>query len=58
MTFGTPRFRATELPPDRSIEVTWRDTLGGFVGEPWASAFRRLRRYGRDEDLRVLSRRG
>lgn len=58
MIFGRQRYRVAELPPDAAIDVTWRETIAEFIGEPHASLFRGLRRYGRDEDLRILSRRG
>jgi hypothetical protein len=58
LTVGRERFRLAQLPPDREVQVTWRATIGEFVGEPHASIFQGLRQYGRDEDLRILSRRG
>jgi len=56
-TFGWARFRASEVPPDREVEVTWRVTISEFVGELHAGLFKGLRQYGVDEDLRILSRR-
>ncbi len=58
VTFGVHRFRVAELPPEGKVEVTWKETIGGFMGEEHAGAFRRLRRYGKDGDLRILSMRG
>jgi len=55
MTFGPDRYYLSQLPPDREVGVTWRDTIAGFIGESHTAAFRALRRYGRDEDLRILS---
>jgi hypothetical protein len=55
MTFGPDRFRVSGLPPEREVEVTWRETISGFMGERDAGAFRRLRRYGPGEDLRLLA---
>jgi hypothetical protein len=57
-TFGQERFRIAQLPPDREVRVTWRETIAEFIGEPHASLFKGLRQYGRDEDLRILSSRG
>jgi hypothetical protein len=37
------------------VWVTWRDTIAGFIGETYTNAFRDLRRYARDEDLRILA---
>ena len=54
MTFGPDRFRVSGLPPEREVEVTWQETVSGFMGERDAGAFRRLRRYGPDADLRLL----
>ena len=54
MTFGPDRHHLSQLPPDRDVCVTWRETIAGFIGEPYADTFRELRRYGRDEDLRIL----
>jgi hypothetical protein len=56
--FGRQRSRIAALPPDRPVEVTWRATIAELIGEPHAGLFKGLRRYGPDEDLRVLSRRG
>lgn len=56
--FGKQRSLVAELPPDRPINVTWRETISEFIGEPHAGLFRGLRQYGRDADLRILSRRG
>jgi hypothetical protein len=58
ITLGRERYRLAEMPPDREVKVTWRATIGEFVGEPHASLFTGLRQYGRDEDLRILSKRG
>jgi hypothetical protein len=55
MTFGPDRYHLNQLPPDRDVWVTRRETIAGFIGAPHADEFRGLRRYGRDEDLRVLS---
>ena len=55
---GKDRSRLNGLPGDSVVEVTWRDTISEFIGEPLAGLFKGLRQYGRDEDLRVLSRRG
>lgn len=57
-TFGRERFHIAELPPNYSVMVTWHATITEFVGEPHAGLFKGLRRYGPDEDLRILSRRG
>jgi hypothetical protein len=57
-TFGRQRSRIAELPPYRSVEVTWRATIAEFIGEPHAGLFKGLTRYGPAEDLRILSRRG
>jgi hypothetical protein len=57
-TFGRQRFRLAELPPDQLVEVTWRVTLAEFIEEPHSGLFEGLRRYGLDEELRILSRRG
>lgn len=54
VSFGVHRHQLSQLPPERDVCVTWRDTIAGFVGEGYADAFRGLRRYGRDEDLRIL----
>jgi hypothetical protein len=40
------------------VAVTWRETIAAFIGEFHADAFVGLRRYGPDEDLRILSMRG
>jgi len=58
VTFGERRFQITELPPDREVEVSWVETIRNYIGESHTNAFRRLRHYGRDEDLRILSMRG
>jgi hypothetical protein len=58
VTFGVHRFQVSELPPGGTVEVTWQETIGGFMGEAHAGAFRRPRRHGRDGDLRILSMRG
>jgi hypothetical protein len=55
ITFGKQRSRLAELPPDRLVEVTWRATIAEFIGERHAGLFKGLRRYGPDEDLRILS---
>jgi hypothetical protein len=56
--FGRQRSRIAGLPPDHPVEVTWRATIAELIGEPHAGLFKGLRRYGPDEDLRILSRRG
>jgi hypothetical protein len=56
-TFGRARFWVAALPPDRMVEVTWRVSITEFVGEPHAERFKRLRRLGPDDSLRILSRR-
>lgn len=55
VTFGPNRYSLSQLPPEREVPVTWRDTIATFIGELHVEAFRGLRRYGRDEDLRILS---
>lgn len=55
--YGRHRHRIVHMPPEAFVEVTWRATIAEFVGH-YAVLFEGLRRYGRDEDLRVLSRRG
>jgi hypothetical protein len=56
--FGRQRFRVAGLPSDRPVPVTWRVSITEFIGERHAALFKGLRRYGPDEDLRILSRRG
>jgi hypothetical protein len=58
VTTGRQRSRIAELPPGRLVDVTWRATVAEFIGEPYAGSFKGLRRYARDEDLRILSKRG
>lgn len=41
--------------PLRAFEVTWRETVAGFLGDWRLEAFRSLRRYGSDDELRVVS---
>ncbi len=53
--FGAFRFQLSRLPPEQPVDVTWAETIGAFLGEPCASAFKGLRRYGPDEDLRILA---
>jgi hypothetical protein len=57
VAFGRQRFQIAKLAPERPVDVTWRATISEFIGEPHASVFKGLRRYGPDEDLRILSRR-
>jgi hypothetical protein len=58
VAFGRQRSRVARLPPERPIAVTWRATIAEFIGELHAGVFKGLRRYGPDEDLRILSKRG
>lgn len=58
VAFGRQRSRLGDLPPNQPVEVTWRATIAELIGEPHAGLFKGLRRYGPDEDLRILSRRG
>jgi hypothetical protein len=55
MTFGPDRFQVSELALERKLQVTWQETISDFMGERDAGAFRRLRRYAPDEDLRLLA---
>ena len=55
---GRERHRIERLPPDCLVRVTWRATIAEFIGEPHPALFKGLRRYGPDEDLRILSTRG
>ena len=58
VAIGRERFRIASLPPDREVTVTWREDIATFVGEPHLTLFKGLRRYARDEELRILSMRG
>ncbi len=53
--FGRDRFIVAQMPSDRQVDVTWRATISEFVGEPYANAFKSLRRYGPDDSLRILA---
>jgi hypothetical protein len=58
VTTGRRRYEIAERPPDHLVAVTWRETIAQFVGEPHAHLFQGMRQFGRDDDLRILSRRG
>jgi hypothetical protein len=58
VAFGRERHRIAELPPDQLVQVTWRATVAELMGEAYAALFKGLRRYGPDEELRILHRRG
>jgi hypothetical protein len=57
-TVGLQRFRLSETPAHYLVTVTWSATIAEFIGEPHARLFTELRRYGPDEELRILSKRG
>jgi hypothetical protein len=54
-SFGRYRHEISQLPPERLTKVTWRDSLPAFMRPGVAGAFRRLRTYGPDPDLRIVS---
>jgi len=56
--FGRERFRNAQLPMDSEVDVTWIQTIAEFIGTTWVTAFRELRNYGADDQLRVISVRG
>jgi len=58
VAFGRERHRIAELPPDELVQVTWRATVAELIGEPYVALFKGLRRYGPDEELRILHKRG
>lgn len=53
--FGRGRNELVECPGDWLITVTWADSVSGYLGALRAEAFRSLRKYGSDRDLRVIS---
>ncbi len=57
-TIGQQRHRLSETPGHYDVTVTWNATIAEFIGERHSRVFRELRRYGVDEELRILSKRG
>jgi hypothetical protein len=51
---GQKRFELATVAPDWLVEVTWKVNVSGFLGDWRVREFRNLRRYGRDEELRVI----
>ena len=51
---GKKRFELERVGPDFLVEVTWKASVRSFLGDWCAKEFRNLRRYGRDEELRVI----
>jgi hypothetical protein len=58
VTGGRLRYELSRTRENEPVTVTWRETYAEFVGEFRAHLFQELRRYGRDEDLRILSTSG
>jgi hypothetical protein len=54
-TFGRGRNEVEGCSGDWLITVTWADSVSGYLGASRANAFRSLRQYGSDRDLRVIS---
>jgi hypothetical protein len=54
-TFGRGRFEIERAAPEARVSVTFRASVSEPLGEPRAAAFRGLRAYGADPELRVLS---
>lgn len=56
-TFGRNRFVISNPSPPHEVAVTWFATIAEYIGG-WCAEFKRLRMYGRDDDLRLLITRG
>lgn len=54
-TLGRARHEVEAGHPMRAVEVTWRESVAGFLRDWRAEAFRSLRQYGSDDQLRVVS---
>lgn len=54
-TFGAARHEIDASRPEQPLDVTWSASISEYLGRERADAFRSLRRFGDDADLRVVS---
>jgi hypothetical protein len=54
-TQGKYRHQLEQLPSDAPVLVTWTTTISDFLHEFRANAFKSLRQYASDEDLRIIT---
>lgn len=54
-TTGHARHEVDASHPLRAFEVTWRETVAGFLRDWRVEAFSSPRRYGSDDELRVVT---
>jgi hypothetical protein len=53
-TWAGRRHELHTTDPTRPVEVTWLTSVSDVLGESHSAAFRNLRRYGRDDELRII----
>ncbi|MFO0809936.1 MAG: hypothetical protein U0746_15045 [Gemmataceae bacterium] len=51
---GKRRHELAGVGPDWGVGVTWRVSIAGFLGGWRTAEFRNLRRFGRDDELRIV----
>lgn len=54
-THGQARHEVLASDPHRPLDVTWCESISDYLGRERADAFRSLRRFGGDAELRVIA---
>ncbi len=54
-SYGKGYYELRKLSPDETVNVTWTEIISSYLKEWHVQAFRELRKYGSDAELRVIS---
>lgn len=54
-SYGKYKHDISLVPPDRLVNVTWVDSVTNYLGDEQKQAFLDVRKFGSDEELRVIS---